>query len=284
MGLFFNDLRAQFRAKPEGGATLGQYIPEEVRRLESYLYDHEANKQRIIENVTDDLLTGYYETRTSLTKIKNDKKKRAAAAKAGAAAPSPEADGKNKKRAAKSAKAGAAAPSPEADEKELRAVMLTYHDVAAMVMVDICRRVGGSYSDEFIRRWEEKTSRTGYFPFGALMRTNARATPSPTDNAQPEQPEASTNEYKGKTLPVHVRAAIVEKLLSIAGVTAKSISNPTGTHDKTTVCKFVNAVIGGNTDTKIRNSSTYRHIGRPLTTKEQKRMRDDCLALLNIPK
>ena len=262
MGLFFNDLRAQFRAKPDGGATLGQYIPEEVRRLESYLYDHEANKQRIIENVTDDLLTGYYETRTSLTKIKNDKKKRAAAAKA-----------------------GAAAPSPEADEKELRAVMLTYHDVAAMVMVDICRRVGGSYSDEFIRGWEEKTSRTGYFPFGALMRTNARATPSPTDNAQPEQPEAPTNEYKGKTLPVHVRAAIVEKLLSIAGVTAKSASNPTGTHDKTTVCKFVNAVIGGNTGAaEVGNTYVYRHIGRPLTTRRQKKMLDEYLDLLNIPK
>lgn len=271
MGLFFNDLRAQFRAKPEGGATLGQYIPEEVRRLESYLYDHEANKQRIIENVTDDLLTGYYETRTSLTKIKNDKKKRAAVAKA-----------------------GAAAPSPEADEKELRAVMLTYHDVAAMVMVDICRRVGGSYSDEFIRGWEEKTSRTGYFPFGALMRTNARATPSPTDNAQPEQseqlaqpeqPEAPTNGYKGKTLPVHVRAAIVEKLLSIAGVTAKSTSNPTGTHDKTTVCKFVNAVIGGNTGAaKVGNTYVYRYIGRQLTTKRQKKMLDEYLDLLNISK
>lgn len=261
MGLFFNDLRAQFRANPAGGATLEGYISDEADRLESYLYDHEANKQRIIENVTNDLLTGYYETRTSLTRIKNDKKKRAAA------------------------KAGAAAPSPEADEKEQRAVMLTYHNVAAMVMVDICRRVGGSYSDEFIRRWEEKTSRTGYFPFGDLMRMNARPTPSPTDNAQPEQPEIPTNEYKGKTLPVHVRAAIVEKLLSIAGVTAKSTSNPTGTHDKTTVCKFVTAVIGGNTDAaEVGNTYVYRYIGRQLTTKRQKKMLDEYLDLLNISK
>ena len=241
MGLFFNDLRAQFRAKPDGGATLGQYIPEEVRRLESYLYDHEANKQRIIENVTDDLLTGYYETRTSLTKIKNDKKKRAAAAKA-----------------------GAAAPSPEADEKELRAVMLTYHDVAAMVMVDICRRVGGSYSDEFIRRWEEKTSRTGYFPFGALMRTNARATPSPTDNAQPEQPEAPTKQRKEKKiLSERIRIAAVYKLMEQQGATLAK-------YDRTVIAKFIRDIIGGNPNVIIKNTNVYKALPVELTPEEEK--------------
>lgn len=107
---------------------------------------------------------------------------------------------------------------------------------------------------------------------------------TPADNEHTAGNVVPPSNDKGNKLPVAVRVAVLENLLCRLGVTVKSQDTPMGTHDKTIVCKFINAITGGNIDTKAANSGTYRYIGRRLTKKKHREMRDELLKLLNITK
>ncbi len=174
MGLFFEELPTYL--KDNGDLVRANeyeaYIKSEEARFVSYLYDHEASKQRIIENETDDLLYSYYDARIAVGE------------------------------AAK--KYGNSAPETQA----LRGVMNGYCSAVTLVIVRIARRAGALYSETFISEWEE---RAAYFPFGKVMRKarqDAEQAAPATSTGQPaaelavQTPERRRN--KGKTKKARV--------------------------------------------------------------------------------
>lgn len=234
MGLFFEELPTYL--KDNGDLVRANeyeaYIKSEEARFVSYLYDHEASKQRIIENETDDLLYSYYDARIAVGE------------------------------AAK--KYGNSAPETQA----LRGVMNEYYKIVTFVIVRIARSVGALYSEEFISGWE---ARAQNFPFRDIMRSIAQeswqAAPA-TSTGQPATEQTVTATASTKRVPRNayterVRTHIVYELMKRAGIIDLQII------DNTQIATFVRAVIGGNPDVDIRRTNCYRYINERLSRKDE---------------
>lgn len=232
MGLFFEELPTYL--KDNGDLVRANeyeaYIKSEEARFVSFLYDHEASKQRIIENETDDLLDSYYDARMAVGE------------------------------AAK--KYGNIAPETQA----LRGVMFGYQNTAIRIIVRVASRAGVSYSEEFISYWE---NRAAYFPFGDIMRSVAQeseqADPA-TSTAAPAAELAAKASTKGRPRNEYtelVRTKIVYELMKRAGMIDLQIL------DNTQIATFVRAVIGGNPDVEIRRTNCYRYINERLSRKDE---------------
>jgi len=196
----------------------------------AYLYDHETNKQRIIENETDDLLDSYYDARMAVGE------------------------------AAK--KYGNIAPETQA----LRGVMFGYQNTAIRIIVRVASRAGVSYSEEFISYWE---NRAAYFPFGDIMRSVAQESEQADPATSTGQPaaelavKASTKSSPRNEYSERVRTKIVYELMKRAGMIDQQIL------DNTQIATFIRAVIGGNPDVEIRRTNCYRYINERLSRKDE---------------
>lgn len=234
MGLFFKELPTYL--KDNGDLVRANeyeaYIKSEEARFVSFLYDHEASKQRIIENETDDLLYSYYDARIAVGE------------------------------AAK--KYGNSAPETQA----LRGVMNEYYKIVTFVIVRIARSVGALYSEEFISGWE---ARAKNFPFRDIMReaepNPGQAAPA-TSTGQPatEQPvtaTASTKRGPRNAYTERLRTHIVYELMKRAGIKI-------GTYDKTDIARVIIPAIGGNPDVRVGDSNVYKkHLSADLTPQEK---------------
>ena len=196
----------------------------------AYLYDHETNKQRIIENETDDLLDSYYDARMAVGE------------------------------AAK--KYDNIAPETQA----LRGVMFGYQNTAIRIIVRVASRAGVSYSEEFISYWE---NRAAYFPFGDIMRSVAQESEQADPATSTGQPaaelavKASTKSSPRNEYSERVRTKIVYELMKRAGMIDQQIL------DNTQIATFIRAVIGGNPDVEIRRTNCYRYINERLSRKDE---------------
>lgn len=232
MGLFFKELPTCL--KDNGDLVRADeyeaYIKREEVRFMAYLYDHETNKQRIIENETDDLLDSYYDARMAVGE------------------------------AAK--KYGNIAPETQA----LRGVMFGYQNTAIRIIVRVASRAGVSYSEEFISYWE---NRAAYFPFGDIMRSVAQESEQADPATSTGQPaaelavKASTKSSPRNEYSERVRTKIVYELMKRAGMIDQQIL------DNTQIATFIRAVIGGNPDVEIRRTNCYRYINERLSRKDE---------------
>lgn len=232
MGLFFEELPTYL--KDNGDLVRANeyeaYIKSEEARFMAYLYDHETNKQRIIENETDDLLDSYYDARMAVGE------------------------------AAK--KYGNIAPETQA----LRGVMFGYQNTAIRIIVRVASRAGVSYSEEFISYWE---NRAAYFPFGDIMRSVAQESEQADPATSTGQPaaelavKASTKSSPRNEYSERVRTKIVYELMKRAGMIDQQIL------DNTQIATFIRAVIGGNPDVEIRRTNCYRYINERLSRKDE---------------
>lgn len=234
MGQFFEELSTYLKDNRDlvRADEYEAYIKREEARFMAYLYDHETNKQRIIENVTDDLLYSYYDARIAVGE------------------------------AAK--KYGNSAPETQA----LRGVMNGYCSTVTLVIVRIARRAGALYSENFISGWE---ARADYFPFGEIMRgatpNPGQAAPA-TSTGQPaaEQPvtaTASTKRGPRNAYTERLRTHIVYELMKRAGIKI-------GTYDKTDIARVIIPAIGGNPDVRVGDSNVYKkHLSADLTPQEK---------------
>ena len=232
MGLFFKELPTCL--KDNGDLVRADeyeaYIKREEARFMAYLYDHETNKQRIIENETDDLLDSYYDARMAVGE------------------------------AAK--KYGNIAPETQA----LRRVMCGCQYTAIRIIVRVASRAGVSYSEEFISYWE---NRAAYFPFGDIMRSVAQESEQADPATSTGQPaaelavKASTKSSPRNEYSERVRTKIVYELMKRAGMIDQQIL------DNTQIATFIRAVIGGNPDVEIRRTNCYRYINERLSRKDE---------------
>ena len=232
MGLFFKELPTYLKDNGDlvRANEYEEYINSEEARFMAYLYDHETNKQRIIENETDDLLDSYYDARMAVS---------AAAKRYGDNA---------------------------YETQSLRGVMFGYQNTAIRIIVRVASRAGVSYSEEFISYWE---NRAAYFPFGDIMRSVAQESEQADPATSTGQPaaelavKASTKSSPRNEYSERVRTKIVYELMKRAGMIDQQIL------DNTQIATFIRAVIGGNPDVEIRRTNCYRYINERLSRKDE---------------